>query len=135
MCGISEVTICAYERGTRRPRPEVAKRIEAATNGAVTAAELLGLPTTKGLREEPTPFEAEPATITISAPGAMVQEAERLGLDATALLTEGGVSGLRAAIKSAFVEKNQAGIDWSRDYVRTHGTIAEQFGMMPRETE
>lgn len=42
-CGVSEAAIRHYETGERRPRPEIARRIEAATGGAVSAAQLLGI--------------------------------------------------------------------------------------------
>ncbi|MBR9834055.1 MAG: helix-turn-helix transcriptional regulator, partial [Alphaproteobacteria bacterium] len=51
------------ETGARRPSPEAAKRIEVATNGEVTAAELLGIETPHhrpSLREDPATFDGAP---------------------------------------------------------------------------
>ena len=122
---IAPSTLYSFVSGdTRSLRADAHQAVEAALGKAP-----------KGVHEDAAPFETDPTEVTISAPSTLLQEAERLGLDATALLTEGGVSGLRAAIKSAFVEKNQAGIAWSRAYVQKHGTIAQQFGLMARETE
>ncbi|MEM9938785.1 MAG: helix-turn-helix transcriptional regulator [Pseudomonadota bacterium] len=76
-CGVSEVSIFAYERGTRRPRPEIARRIEAATNGEVTAVELLGLSAQKRVQENPAPFTQAPAKLS--------EEARALGLNPEAI--------------------------------------------------
>lgn len=42
--GLRWATIHDIARGTQRPQPDTALAIEAATGGAVTAVELLGLP-------------------------------------------------------------------------------------------
>ena len=49
--GIATNMVSAIKTGRRRPSPEVAKRIEAATNGEVPAANLLGVADTGGKAE------------------------------------------------------------------------------------
>lgn len=44
MIGVDEVSVGRYVRRERVPRPDVMRRIKAATNGEVTADSFLGVP-------------------------------------------------------------------------------------------
>lgn len=50
--GISKGTLSSIRTGRSRPSPELAKKIEQATDGEVTAASLLGLETGAGARSQ-----------------------------------------------------------------------------------
>ena len=45
--GLTNSAITKYEKGSQRPRPKLANRIEAFTRGEVTAASLLGVSATR----------------------------------------------------------------------------------------
>jgi transcriptional regulator with XRE-family HTH domain len=51
--GLSEPMVTQIKLGKRRPSPETAMRIEAATTGEVTASALLGLSSGGGVRRRP----------------------------------------------------------------------------------
>jgi len=128
--GVSDVTLRAYETGARRPRPEAAKRIEDATNGEVTAAELLGLnadtPAARAVRETGAPFEAAP--VRVSVPADLADMARKYGLDVEGLIAEGGVPRLREVFKAAYIERHREAIDEINASVREHGTLSQRFG-------
>lgn len=128
--GVAEVTLRAYKSGARRPKTEAAKRIEAATNGEVTAAELLGLnsdiPDARAVRETGTPFEYAPVKVPV--PADLAGMARKYGLDVEALIAEGGVPRLREAFKAAYVVRHKEAIDEINTSVREHGTLSQRFG-------
>ena len=129
--GVAYSTWSCYENLSRRPRPEIAKRIEAATNGEVSASELLGLETqqpAKGLREAGQPFETAP--VKVAVPGELADMARKYGLDVEALIAEGGVPCLREAFKSAYVERHKEAIEEINTSVRKHGTLSQRFRMI-----
>ena len=130
LIGVAEVTLRAYETGSRRPKSEVALRIEAATDGEVTAAELLGLnvdvPTTKAVRETAPPFEAAP--ISVPVPADLAEMARKYDLNVEALIAEGGVPRLRDAFKAAYMVRHKEAIDEINASVREHGTLSQRYG-------
>jgi len=130
--GVAEVTFRAYESGARRPKTEAAKRIEAATNGEVTAAELLGLAAPAhgpgGMSDSPRAFEAAP--ISVPVPADLADMARKYGLDVEALIAEGGVPRLRDAFKAAYIERHKEAIEEINASVREHGTLSQRFGMI-----
>ena len=129
----TDSVISKYEAGSQRPRLETAKRIEAATNGEVTAAELLGLtakPKDHGVSEDPVTFERE-AKISIAIPAGLLAQCRLQGLDIEAELIKNGIPGLREAFKQVWYEANRAAIDTNRKHTETHGTFAERRGVFP----
>ena len=132
MVGVAYSTWNCYENGSRRPKATVAEKIEAATNGEVTAAELLGLSpqsdTAKGLRKTGQPFDSAP--VKVAVPTDLAEMARKYGLDVEALIAEGGVPRLREAFKAAYIERHKEAIDATNDYVREFGTPSEQMGML-----
>lgn len=132
-CGIAYSTLVGYENGSRRPRPELARRIEKVTGGGVTAAELLGVKPSlqSGLREDGTVFTPE-ADIRITLPKALIETAKTYGLDIESLVAEGGITKLKAAIRQCFNERNREAIVSSREYIETYGTFSQQIGAFPK---
>lgn len=80
------------------------------------------------VREESQTFTN--ASVSVPVPMQMLNDAQRYKLDAAAIVAKGGVEALRRALKQAFIEHNQAAIEWTRDYVREHGTLSQQLGMI-----
>ena len=128
--GASAAALSRCERAERRPSPELAKRIEAATKGEVTAAELLGLnadkPVTRSVGESSRAFKAAP--VSVAVPADLAEMACAYGLNVEALIAEGGISGLREAFKAAYIERHREAIDEINASVREHGTLSERFG-------
>ncbi len=134
-CGIAGSTLYRYENGIRRPRPEMALRIEAATRGALTAASLLGLaefkPRKHGVREDAASFGGHfLPTLEVPFP----PEREKLlrdgGIDATAIARAGAGKALKEAEAKAWAEANREAIEASNAWIEKHGTLAEQFGLV-----
>lgn len=125
--GSSRGYISQIESGLRRPSPDLAERIEAATGGAVSAAGLLGLKRT-GLNETGQPFETAP--VKVAVPNDLAEMARKYGLDVEALIAEGGVPRLREAFKAAYIERHKEAIDEINASVREHGTLSQRFGML-----
>lgn len=130
--GAAESTLFGYENGSRRPRRDIAKRIEAFTKGAVTAAELLGVdarpPHRNGVAETSAAYQADDAnTATIPIPAPLFELATSFSLDIPALVAEGGIPRLREATKAEYYERNKEGIESTRRYIEAHGTPGEQM--------
>lgn len=124
-CAISESAIRHYETGIRRPRLALAKRIASFTDDEVTVAELLGLDkreSTESARDR------ETAVIRIQVPGSVADEAERLGLDTAELVAEGGLEGLRRAVRQSWAEENAQALEANREHIERHGTFGERAG-------
>lgn len=129
--GIATPTLYNYENGSRRPRAAVAQRIEDATGGHVTAAELLGF-SASGMREEPAQMggaSAESGQLTLALPRRLLEAAKEYGLDAEGLVLEGGQDRLEAEVRCKFREQNAEAIEWSRKHVAEHGTFGQRFGV------
>tara|TARA_B100000678_G_scaffold254527_5_gene231776 strand:+ start:25232 stop:25717 length:486 start_codon:yes stop_codon:yes gene_type:complete len=139
LCGVGGHAIRAYERGERKPRPDVAKQIEEITNGAVTAAQLLGLSSEQGMREDAGAISGELAAhsennsagscLKVSLPSGLLEAAREYGLDAEALVLEGGRDKLEAEVRREFSERNAEAIEWSRKHIAEHGTFGQRFGV------
>ncbi len=134
--GIRPSTLAAYEKGARRPRAEVAKRIETVTGGAVSAASLLGLaeemPSTwRGVREEAAAFESAPQpTIEIAISRDQAERLRAAGIDAVAIARVGAEKALKEAEARAWAEANREAIEASSAWIEKHGTFAEQLGLV-----
>lgn len=129
--GISPHTLSSYERGMRTPRKAMAQKIEQATAGHVKAAELLGV-LASGMREEPAQMggaSAESGQLTLALPRRLLEAAKEYGLDAEALVLEGGQDRLEAEVRCKFREQNAEAIEWSRKHVAEHGTFGQRFGV------
>ncbi|KJS36558.1 MAG: hypothetical protein VR74_11965 [Hyphomonas sp. BRH_c22] len=131
--GLAGPYISQIESGARRPSPDAAKRIEAATSGEVTAAELLGLETgvskrTKSMAEDAVSFEGNTA-VSIPVPPALLEQARAQGLEVEALVAEGGIVALREASKKAWYEENRDVIEANRAHIEKYGTFGQRHGV------
>lgn len=100
--GLSHTQVMRIERGLSGISTEAAKRIESATDGEVTAAELLGI--SGGFSEEATPFEP-----------ALASEARALGLDPDAIARRAVEEAVKRARMDAWNEKNREAVDsWNK---------------------
>ena len=100
--GLSHTQVMRIERGLSGISTEAAKRIESATDGEVTAAELLGI--SGGVSEEATPFEP-----------ALASEARALGLDPNAIARTAVEEAVKRARMDAWNEKNREAVDsWNK---------------------
>jgi antitoxin CcdA len=125
-CGLSEAAIRHYETGARRPRPAIAKRLEAATNGEVTAAELLGVaaaaPSGKsGVSEETTRF------VHTQLDPALLKEAASYGLDATEIARTAVERAVKAERMKRFSEENREAIESWNDLVEREGLWSDGY--------
>lgn len=111
--GASVEAIYCYERGSRRPRPDIAQRIESVTNGEVTAAELLGLTVEKGVREDSPHFMPELS---------LNDEARELGLDPDVIAARA----IEAAVKC---KRMEAWIDDNKEAFSAHRRDVEENGL------
>jgi len=128
--GISQATLSKIESGSQIPGRRTAERIEAATNGEVTAAELLGLETPvrqPAVRKDASASEHR-ATLEVSMPPETLEAARAYELDAASLLLKGGLDAVRAAIARAYYLRNKEAVDAVNAEIREHGTFAEQMG-------
>ena len=107
------------ERGKRRPSPELAKRIEAATNGEVTAAELLGL-AASSVRETPREFE-HASTLNVELNEKDLKDAAKFGLDAEAIARRAVEEKVKAARLKAWVSENKSAFDAHAKDVEENG--------------
>lgn len=132
LVGSSKSYVSQIESGIRRPSPELAKRIEAVTNGEVTAAELLGLvPTpTRGLSETPARFDPASQTISITLEANDIEDARELGVDIETVAREAASAAVKAKLAAEFKRQSAAGIAASNAWMAEHGTLAEQSGMI-----
>jgi len=133
--GIARTTLYSFVSGESQElrsdaHNAVVAAIEAATNGEVTAAELLGLnadtPTARAVRETGAPFEAAP--VRVSVPADLADMARKYGLDVEGLIAEGGVPRLREAFKAAYIVRHKEAIDEINACVREHGTLSQRYG-------
>tara|TARA_Y100000052_G_scaffold27554_1_gene36248 strand:- start:29402 stop:29890 length:489 start_codon:yes stop_codon:yes gene_type:complete len=139
LCGIGGHSIRAYERGDRLPRPDIARRLELVTGGAVTAAELLGLSSKSGFNEEPADIVDDVQTdgssstgktlVELSIPKRMLEYADELGVDAEAFVMKGGLPALDAELRRVFYEQNAEAMEVSRKRIAENGTFGQRFGV------
>lgn len=140
-CEIAESTLSAYERGDRKPRSAVAKRIETATNGEVTASSLLGLyeaqkPKSRGVREDSAPFDHADkpgrkvltVTVEVTLTAGQLEDYRKLLPDLEAIAAEGARAAMREAYLKAWSEANREAIDAHAKWIEKHGTFHDQFG-------
>ena len=117
--GISHHTLRSYERGVRRPRREIAESIQSATNGEVTAAELLGLNAT-GVNETPNEFE-HARTIQVELNDADLKDAAKYGLDAKAIARKAVEEEVKTARLRAWIAENKTAFDAHAKDVEENG--------------
>jgi transcriptional regulator with XRE-family HTH domain len=129
---LSHTQVMRIERGLSKPSTDAAKRIEAATNGEVTAAELLGLESKpqRSVREDQARFER--ATVAVEVHPFLLEDAKTYGIDAAAVIARGGVDALRDALKAAWTEANHEALKANEDYIREHGSFTERAGVFSR---
>ncbi len=119
LIGTTDATVCKYENGNLQMSSEVAKRIEAATNGEVTAAELLGL-TTSGVRETPREFE-HASTLHVELDEKDLNDAAKFGLNAEAIARKAVEEKVKAARLKAWVSDNKSAFDAHAKDVEENG--------------
>jgi len=134
LSGLSHSTISLIESGKRKAGKSAAIALEAATNGAVPASQLMGLSSSarneSGVREAGPAVRHENELVSITVPGHLAQAASDLGINMQDKLREGGLPALRQAVTDTFLTRHKAEIDWTRDYVERHGTLSQRFGMI-----
>ena len=139
LVGLAAPTVSQLESRSRRPSAEVARRIEFITKGEVSAAELLGVTRPVGIQEEsvaiegevdPHPYRGDKGSLVLNLPLGLLEAAEEYGLDAAALVLEGGREKLEAEVRREFRTRNAEAIEWTRKYIEEHGTLSQQFGMI-----
>jgi len=133
--GVTNSAITKYEKGSQRPRPELAERIESLTCGEVTAASLLGLarPRTaeRGLREDTAAFiTSEEITISFAIPADRAGMLQRAGVDSEAIARAGAEKALKEAEAQAWAAENREAIAAANAWIEKHGTLAEQLGLI-----
>jgi len=117
-CGVSEAAIRHYETGERRPRTEIARRIEQATNGEVTAAELLGVAAPaerRGVREGALPFQFASPYEDI------LKEAASYGLDPAEIARAAVERAVKTERMKRFSQANREAIQSWNDLVEREG--------------
>ncbi|MEM6557984.1 MAG: helix-turn-helix domain-containing protein [Pseudomonadota bacterium] len=97
LIGTSAAYISQIESGHRRPSIELAKRIEKATRGRVPAAILMGLDTSKAVRETATSFETDRR---------LSEEARALGLDPEAIAAKAIEASVKRKRFDAWLDEN-----------------------------
>ncbi len=133
--GCAASTLVSYENGTRRPRPDVAQRIESVTGGQVSAASLLGLSEPRrrkrSVREEAASFAAgEQLTISLTVSADQAGVLRRAGADVEAVARAGAEKALKETEARAWAEANREAIEASNRWIAKHGTLAEQLGLI-----
>jgi antitoxin CcdA len=112
LLGIGVSTVTAYENGSRRPRPEMAKQIERMTHGRVTAAYLSGLATDAhgAVREDQVPFDND-----------MREQAKALGLDPDAIADKAITEAVKRKRIEAWIEENKEAFAAHRKDIEENG--------------
>jgi transcriptional regulator with XRE-family HTH domain len=133
--GVAVATLGAYENGTRRPRAPTARKIEAVTQGAVTAASLLGIEEatqrSRGVREEAVPYRpTETISVQIPVSSQQRQDLIDLGIDIDAIALAGAQKALAEAHSKAWTDRNREAIEAYNAWIDKHGTLAEQLGLI-----
>ncbi len=133
--GVAASTLVSYENGTRRPRADVAQRIEAVTGGAVSAASLLGLSEhrarKRGVREDAESFiSGEQVTISLTVSADQARTLQRAGANVQAVARGGAAKALKEAEAKAWAEANREAIEAYNAWIKKHGTLAEQLGLI-----
>lgn len=130
----SAMSISRIENGAQRPSPELAKRIEAYTKGAISAAALLGIrerPRARAVREEPAAYQAtETVLVDVGLSPQQRQDFVDLGIDIESVAREGAQKALTTAYSEAWADANREAIEASRRWVEKYGTFAEQLGLI-----
>lgn len=131
--GVAASTLVSYENGTRRPRADVAQRIEAATGGAVSAVSLLGLsePRKRDFREDAESFVAgEEVTIHFTLSANQARLLEGAGADVKAVARAGAEKAVKEAEAKAWADANREAIEAANVWIEKHGTLAQQLGLI-----
>ena len=112
LLGIGVSTVTAYENGSRRPRPEMAKQIERMTHGRIKAADLLGVSAKSrgSVREDPVPFDNE-----------MREQAKALGLDPDAIADKAITEAVKRKRIEAWIEENREAMEANAKDIRENG--------------
>jgi post-segregation antitoxin (ccd killing protein) len=131
----SAMSISRIEKGAQRPSPELAKRIEAYTKGAVTAAALLGIEETRkrsrGVREDGEAFGgAEKITIAVAVSADQARLLQKHGVDVEAIARAGAEKAVKEAEARTWAEANKEAIAAYNAWIDKHGTLAEQLGLI-----
>jgi antitoxin CcdA len=112
--GVTKASISRYASGERIPTPEVMRRIVAETNGAVTANDFYDLPEVPGPRQSRT-------VVTVEVSEALIEEAERLGTDLSAVAEEALEVAIRDARRAKWREDNAEAIEEANEELTRNG--------------
>ncbi len=118
--GVGKGFVSEVERGLKRPSAEVARKIESATNGAVTAAELLGVSVRAGFSEATKRF-------TRSDDPALLQEAASYGLDAEEIARSAVERAVKTERMKRFSEENREAIESWNALVEREGLWSDGY--------
>ena len=137
----SRANLSKIERGLTSPSTELAKRIEAATNGEVTAASLLGLNDTakrkaRGVREDGASFDhadkpwrkAVTVTLEVELTAGQLEDYRKHLPELEAIAAEGARAALRDAHQKAWNEANREAVDAHTKWIEERGTFHDQCG-------
>ena len=106
---------------------DCARRIEAATNGEVTAAELLGL-TPSSVREEAHDFD-HATTLQVDINETDLKDAAKFGLDAVAIARDAVQEKVKAARLKAWVAENRSAFDAHAKDIEENGLWSDDLRM------
>ena len=121
-CGVSEAAIRHYETGARRPRLEIAQRIEAATNGEVPAAELLGVSERRSRSKNEVAEQSASFVHDGTQPESdLLEEARSLGINAAEVGRNAVANAVKRARFDAWLDENSTALSAHSDDVRENG--------------
>lgn len=133
--GLTNSAITKYEKGSQRPRPELAKRIENFTRGEVTATSLLGVPESRTrqtiLREDAELFNSGgQLTISLTVTADQARLLESAGADVKAVARAGGREGDQGSRGEGLGGGKSRSDRGQQAWIETRGTFAEQLGLV-----
>lgn len=117
LIGTSAAYISQIESGHRRPSIELAKRIEKATHGRVPAGALMGLGSSKAVREASTPFETDQR---------LSDEARELGLDPEAIAAQAIEASVKRKRFDAWLEENSSAFAANAKDIENNGLWSDR---------
>lgn len=113
----SKAYISQLETGHRRPSTDLAKRIEQATNGGVTAIELRGLAHPDyNVSEDPTSFDYD-----------LRSKAEALGLDPDAIAKKAVEEAVKRKRIETWIDDNREAMEANAKDIRENGLWSDEL--------
>ncbi len=133
--GVTAMSVSRIEKGAQQPSPKIAQKIDDFTDGAVTAASLLGLSESparqRGVREDAASFAvSEQVTISLIVSADQARALRDAGADAKSIARAGAERALKEAEAKAWADANREAIEASNAWIEKYGTFAEQLGLI-----